>query len=298
MSQAARQAAIPGLPPQEFYPVDTLSAVQRYMSFKGAEGVSARTQEQYRSRLFPFAKVYPVVPTDPDEIARFLSTLQVDPVTRWDYRKHIIAFYHFLERRREVPEVTNLFPRIKAHRKVRRVLSPEELGRLFAMAQDYEDRAILTLLVDSKIRASELCGLTREDVYPDHIVVTGKTGQRSVPIKQETADMIGRLASQGPLFKVRGRPMTRAVLRQRVRDLMLRSGLDGKKLGPHILRHSSSVQHIMFGGDLLSLKEELGHSTTRMTEQYAALAFKDVKEKHEQVDVLGRLSKKDHREVK
>ncbi|GAJ16084.1 unnamed protein product, partial [marine sediment metagenome] len=38
------------------------------------------------------------------------------------------------------------------------------------------------------------------------------------------------------------------------------------------------------------LKEELGHTTTRMTEKYGALAFPQVKQKHQKVDVLGHIA--------
>jgi integrase len=268
----------------------TMDAVERYIAFKVAEGASSRTQEQYRGRLFPFAKAFPVLPLFPDEIAKFLSSLSLDPSTRWDYRKHIVSFYHWLEKRQEIPEIAKLFPRVKVPRKVRRVLSGEELSSLFKAARTFEETAILTLLIDSKIRASELCTLTRENVYEDHIVVTGKTGERNVPIQRETYELLGKLAEEGYLFKGKGGPMRREYLRVHVRDIMLRAGLDGKKLGPHILRHSSSVQHIMFGGDLLSLQKELGHTTTKMTEKYGELAERDVKVKHGQVNVLGHLT--------
>lgn len=273
-----------------YSPVGMADAIERYIQFKVAEGVSLRTQEQYRNRLNPFAKAFPIVPVNTDQIARFLAALDVDPETRWDYRKHIIAFYHFLEKREEIPVVSILFPKVRVPRKVRRVLSPEEMGRLFANAIGIQEKAMLTVLIDSKIRASELCSLTRENLFPDHIIVTGKTGQRTVPIRQETFDILSQLATEGPLFIVEGRPMNRHYLRVHIKKLMQRAGLEGEKLGPHILRHSSSVQHIMFGGDLMSLKEELGHTTTKMTEKYAALAFTQVKTRHEEVNVLGRIA--------
>ncbi len=270
--------------------ISTADVVEKYIAFKIAEGVSDRTVEEYRGRLGPFAKAFPTIPLDPDQIAQFLASLKVEHITRWDYRKHIIALYHFLERRKLVPEITKTFPRVKVPRKVRRVLSPEEMTSLFSNVKNITERAILTLLIDSKIRASELCSLTRENLHPDHIVVTGKAGQRSVPITLQTFTMLTFLAKSGPLFTVEGRPIKREYLRHKVQEIMFRAGLNGKKLGPQILRSSSSVQHIMHGGDLMSLKEELGHTTTRMTDQYAQLAFPEVKQKHGEVNVIGHIA--------
>jgi len=173
---------------------------------------------------------------------------------------------------------------------VRRTLSEEELRGLFAFAQDFQEKAILTLLIDSKIRASELVSLDREKVYPDHITVTGKTGEREVPVNPESYNILVQLAASGPLFRTNGKRMRRDYLRVVINRLMKRSGLEGKKLGPHLLRHSSSVQHMMFGGDLMSLKEELGHTQVSTTQIYAELASSQVKDVHRKVDVLGKIA--------
>jgi len=273
--------------------IDTCTAdlIEKYQVFKKAEGVSKRTIDQYNGKLGAFAKAFPALPLDPDIIAKFLGELEVDPETRWDYRKHIISLYHFLERRQIIPIITPNFPRVKLQRKTRRVLSEPEVMKLFDVADRFEDKVILTLLIDSKIRASELCSLTRENVFQDHILVTGKTGQRRIPISPLTFQMIDKLnISKGLLFTIEGRPMRREYLRIRVREIMEKAGLTGKRLGPHILRHSSSVFHIMHGGDLLSLQKELGHTSLKMTERYAQLAFTDVKQRHQEVNVIGRFA--------
>lgn len=272
--------------------ISTAEVVEKYITWKINEGVSKRTVEEYHGKLGAFIKAFPALPLLPDDIAHFLGQLKVDPLTKWDYRKHIIALYHFLEKRQIIPIITPSFPRVKVPRKVRRVLSLEEMQSLFAAAENFQERAILTLLIDSKIRSSELCTLTRENLFRDHIIVAGKTGERQVPINPETYDMLINLASDGLLFKVEGRPLKREYLRVTLKRLMHRAGLNGKKLGPHILRHSASVEHIMHGGDILSLKEELGHTTARMTEGYAQLAFPQVKQKHTEVNVLGHISPK------
>ena len=269
--------------------ISTADAVQSYINDRTAQGVSPRTLEGYHSRFKPFRLKYPILPLTREPVVEFLSSIQGTPENRWTYRKHLIALYHFLEQTKKIPKDLFTFPLVKVPKKVRRVLSEEEMRRLFSFAQDFTEKAILVLLIDSKIRAGELLTLTRENVYPDHIKVKGKTGERDVPIKPETYDMLVQLSSSGALFRFEGRPIRREYLRIMVRRLMHRAGLKGAKLGPHILRHSASKQHMVHGGDLLSLKEELGHSTTKMTEIYGQLSLTDVKKKHQQVDVLGKV---------
>lgn len=211
-------------------------------------------------------------------------------MTRWTYRKNLIALYHFLEERKRIPKDLFKFPRIKVPPRKRRVLNEEQLRQLFPFTQNFQEKAILTLLIDSKVRASELISLTRENTYRGHIIVDAKGGgQRQAPISTETYGMLIMLATKGPLFRVNGKPMNRNYLRLMVHRLMERSGLEGKKLGPHILRHSASVQHMRHGGDLKSLQGELGHTSTRMTDIYAELADTDIKEAHDRVNVLGKI---------
>lgn len=270
--------------------ISTAEVVEKYITWKINEGVSKRTVEEYRGKLGAFVKAFPTLPLHADLISDFLGKLQLDQETKWDYRKHIISFYHFLEKRQIIPIITPTFPRVKVPKKVRRVLSTDEMKSLFATAQNFQERAILTLLIDSKIRATELCTLTRENLFKDHIVVVGKTGQRQVPISSTSYEMLTNLSQEGFLFRVEGRRMTREYLRVHLKALMQRAGLNGKKLGPHILRHSASVEHILQGGDVMSLKEELGHSSVKMTEKYAHLAFPQVRELHDRVNVLGHIA--------
>ena len=268
----------------------TLDAVKAFIKSRQISGVTERTLRGYYYYFKPFILKYPALPTTTEQIEEFLGSLKVDLETKWSYNKTLKALYHFLEARKKIQKDLITFPRIKVPRKVRRVLTEEELRNLFAFAENFQEKAILHTLIDTKVRASELVSMTRERLYPDKVTVIGKTGERDVPLNRETYDMLCQLAASGPLFRLYGKPMKREYLRIILHRLMERSGLDGKRLGPQILRHSASVQHMMFGGDLLSLKEELGHTTTRMTEKYGALAFPQVKQKHQAIDVLGHIA--------
>ena len=270
--------------------ISTLDAIAAFVKSRKAQGVSELTVKDYYSLFKPFVFKYQALPLTVEPIEEFLASLQVGLERRWTYRRALVALYHFLEQRKKIPKDLVIIPPVKRPRKVRRVLTEEELRGLFPQAQDFQEKAILTLLIDSKVRASELVSLDREKVYPDHIIVTGKTGEREVPINPETYATLVQLAASGPLFRTNGKRMRRDYLRVVINRLMKRAGLEGKKLGPHLLRHSSSVQHMMFGGDLMSLKEELGHTQVSTTQIYAELSSSQVKEVHQKVNVLGKIA--------
>lgn len=272
--------------------ISTADAVKVFIRSREVMGVSKRTLAMYPSYFKPFIRRYPTLPLTPEPIDEFLGSLKIDQETRAAYRKELTALYRFLEKRRHIPNPMPDVTRIPIPRKVRRVLSEDELRRLFRFAGTPQEKAVLTTLIDTKVRSGELLSMTRERLYPDKITVMGKTEERDVPLMPETYQMLCQLASSGPLFRVNGKPMNREHLRVMLRRMMERSGLTGKKLGAHILRHSASVQHMMFGGDLMSLKEELGHTQVSTTQRYAELAFPDVKKRHGEIGVLGKLTGK------
>lgn len=270
--------------------IRTAEAVDSFIKSMTVQGVTKRTLQERGYQFKPFIGRFPMLPLTVEPLEEFLGSLQVGAETRWTYRKTIMALYHFLEQRKRIPKNLVTVPQIRVPKKVRRVLSEDDLRALFPGCKNFMEKAMLTVLIDAKLRASELCNLEREKVFPDHLVVTGKNGERSVPISPTTYDMLIQLATSGFVFRCEGRQLRREFLRVTMRRLMHDSGLTGAKLGPHILRHSTSVQHMVHGGDLLSLKEELGHQSTKMTEHYARLAFPQVKQKHAQVNVLGNIT--------
>src|SRR5262249_6755978 len=104
-----------------------------------------------------------------------------------------------------------------------------------------------------------------------------KTGKpRRVPIHPVVLKLlifIRRLNQPGPHVFLRHRkpPWHRARLAQRLRRAREAAGLpdDAKLYG---LRHAFGTRSILNGVDLKTLSELMGHTTTRMTEHYVALA--------------------------
>ena len=66
------------------------------------------------------------------------------------------------------------------------MLTGDDVVKILKIANNERDKAIIALLYDSGIRVGELLNMKIKDVYladePTHILVTGKTGPRKIPI--------------------------------------------------------------------------------------------------------------------
>jgi site-specific recombinase XerD len=152
------------------------------------------------------------------------------------------------------------------------------------------DRAIILTLVDTGLRATELCNLTigELDRQQRHIVVFGKASkERLVPMSSQTIQAIWRyLATRDlettmdePLFvTARQRPLERYQLRRLVVRIADRAGV--QNIYPHRFRHTFAINFLRNGGDIYSLQRILGHTTLEMVKNYLAIAEADVDAAH------------------
>jgi len=145
------------------------------------------------------------------------------------------------------------------------------------------DRAMLHLAVCAGLRVSELTGLRTDEVAPQSasIRVRGKgRRERALPLwKTTTAALRAWLAIRGPVaapevfVNARGEPFSRwgvaYVLRCHT-DTAARtcSTLHGKRVSPHVLRHTCAMVVLQATQDIRKVSLWLGHSNLTTTEVY------------------------------
>lgn len=171
--------------------------------------------------------------------------------------------------------------------------------RRFAMRRStsIRDRAILLLLIDTGLRASELCALTIADlelktgrITVRHGAAGGAKGGkgRFVYIGKATRRTVWRyLAARtdgedpaAPLILGRrDRPMNRDGLRLLIRSIGRRAGVP--KCHPHQFRHTFAISYLRAGGDVFTLQALLGHGSLDMVQHYARVAESDVERVHQ-----------------
>ncbi len=252
----------------------TRDAITRFCSGKGVVWRSQKTAKLYESVLGQFARHYPELPKSPEEIEAFLTSLDIAPYSQYTYFRILKAFYRWSNRRLKVPNPVKKIDPPSARRPRPRVLSLDELAQLL-LFPDFAERTkvLVHLLVDTGIRVGEAGSLTTRDVYRDSIVVRGKTGEREVPCTPSVCLSLLRLQSTtGPIWDVHIE-----TLKRWIREAMRECGLEGPKLGAHVLRHTFATY---WEGSDADLQTILGHSTPSMTLWYRQFRISRAKRDH------------------
>jgi integrase/recombinase XerD len=173
--------------------------------------------------------------------------------------------------------------------------------RKFAMRRPTanRDRALIVTLLDTELRASELCALTIGDVNQKtgrvevkhgvqggtkggkgrkgRVVYLGKSARRTLwryLAGREDGD-----DATAPLFLGRmHRPMNKGALRSLIAGLGEKAKVN--HCHPHLFRHTFALTYLQSGGDVFALQSLLGHSTLEMVQRYARIAQVDVEDAH------------------
>jgi site-specific recombinase XerD len=146
------------------------------------------------------------------------------------------------------------------------------------------DRTMLLLAIHAGLRVSELVGLDCGDVAlgtGGHLHIEGKgRKQRSVPLTPQTQAVLAAWLKergeqpQNPLFPTRtGRRLSRDAVERRVTLHAATAtqrcpSLKGKRLHPHVLRHSCAMSLLQAGVDSTVIALWLGHADVRSTAPY------------------------------
>lgn len=185
----------------------------------------------------------------------------------------------------------------KRARALPKVLSEDEVSRLFEAAETIEGPAglrlvaLLELLYSGGLRVSELVTLplaafSRAERY---LVVTGKGSKdRIVPLTPSALDAVAawkevredflpskasplRSRAERYLFpssSAKDGHLTRERFAQMLQDLAVKAGIDPSRVSPHVLRHAFATHLLANGADLRSLQTLLGHADVSTTEIY------------------------------
>jgi site-specific recombinase XerD len=140
------------------------------------------------------------------------------------------------------------------------------------------DRAIIYLLLDTGMRASELVGIERKDINftANKVKVLGKGNkERLLPFSDRTAKALSRhLASTvGTPF-----PFSRTTLTSIVARLGERASVN--ECYPHRFRHTFAIEYLRNNGDPYTLQFSLDHSTMTMVSRYVKIAQIDIDRVH------------------
>jgi site-specific recombinase XerD len=146
------------------------------------------------------------------------------------------------------------------------------------------DRALIVLALQAGLRVSEITSLSNADITLGagaHVSCTGKgRKQRAVPLTKPTQAVLRtwmdeRAGAPGdPLFPARtGRRLSRDAIERRIAIHAATAAascptLAGKKLHPHVLRHTCAMDLLRARVDTAVIALWLGHADIRSTDAY------------------------------
>lgn len=188
----------------------------------------------------------------------------------------------------------------RCEKRILPALSMDDVTRLIAACEHERDRAIVMVLVDTGIRASELIGMRGADVDLDgcRIRVHGKGRKdRYVFFSPHTGHAIAayyrRRGNPGAGDKIwlsttRPRPLTQSGLRQLLERLGARTGIENTN--PHSFRRTFAVTCLRNGMDIFKLSRLMGHEDIAILRSYLPLVDADSQEAHARYGPLNGLA--------
>lgn len=205
------------------------------------------------------------------------------------------SFFRFLKQTKVLKEdLADCVPSVAVwkHRTFPVFLSIQEMQKLLSSCNKnseigLRDFAVLMLLVQLGLRASEVCRLTLDDIDWDRseIIIHGKDlTETRLPILRDLGNALVAYLKHGrpdcsnrSFFICIGHPLrgfkSSAIVRSILRAALMRAGLNPEKKGAHLLRHSFAMQMLQQGATFQEIGAILRHKSISTTAIYAKVDF-------------------------
>lgn len=172
----------------------------------------------------------------------------------------------------------NSFPRPKKRKLLPKVLSREEIMKILNNVKNLKHYLLICVIYSSGLRISEVINLKREDVdtYKNLVWIRQGKGKKdrvtilSSKIKPKLLSYLCETSFKTPfLFEGRGKKYCK----KSVQNILSKASKSiGKKVNPHMLRHSFATHLLESGVDVRYIQKLLGHSKLETTQIYTHVA--------------------------
>ena len=279
-----------------------LPVLTRYRNYLEVERNASRyTVRNYTADLRDFLAflkeqgISSLEDVDRHTLRAYLSQLMSQQVAKTSIARRLSAirsFYRYLEREEMIthnPVATTSSP--KLDRRLPAFLTPEEMSRLLlapdtSTPQGQRDRALLELLYASGLRISELTSLELEQLNletkeirvwgkggKERIVLIGEPAARAITLylNQGRPELLGTKKNHNLFLNQQGERLTQRGI-QKLLPAYARKADIGKRVHPHMLRHTFATHLLDGGADLRVVQELLGHASLASTQIYTHIS--------------------------
>ena len=218
--------------------------------------------------------------TDAETIREFLSHLLDSGLAPGSVNMYNAAIRFLLEVTMDVAVNHKRVPRLRETRKLPRVLSKDDIRRIFARVENLQHRALLMTIYGGGLRVSEACDLRVRDIDSASMRIFVEDGKRgkdrytllsgvNLDILREYWRAYRPRHPEGWLFLNAdgSRSFCKRVIQNAFAQAHWEAGIQ-KKATVHTLRSSFATHLLEDGVDFFTVKRLLGHSDMSSTTRY------------------------------
>ena len=276
----------------------TDAAIENFLHMETEKEVRPNTLTAYRGDLL--------------NLQKFADGRDVNKKLMIAYKEHLATNYRtetanrrlrtarlFLKQNGEQEAVVKPVP-------VKRNLTPENLmtvsdfDRMLRYADKMNrprEKVIMQVIAGTGIRFNELQYITVEAVKAGVTTVQNKGAIRDVPLQPVKKILQTYCKEQGItegiIFRTRyGNPISNSQLSRELKKIAGAARVSKARIHPHGFRHLFAVNYLESGGDVMELKNILGHQSLDTTSIYTRLTAKQLGAKMQAHNVLNKLQKK------
>lgn len=271
--------------------------VQTYLTFKRVQGASDSTIKLYKLILGRFCAEVgkPLKDIETIDIILYLNDLKelrgLQNSSLENCRMIICGFLRWCFKNKILQtDITDGVTKIKNDSRPREALNPQEMARVRDACTTPRETALIDFLYSTGCRASELISIDRNAVDWQHseVLVRGKGGKyRTLYINGRAAvslqNYLKTRSDDNPaLFATDRKPIHR-MQKRNIEKILQKIGERaniGKRLFPHLIRHTVATDALMHGMSINEVQEFLGHSKIETTLIYARNSREALKADH------------------
>lgn len=185
------------------------------------------------------------------------------------------SFFKWLSEELEVCETnpTNGVSGVKVAREARSYIPIEEMNKIISTVGDKRDLAIVLTMAIGGLRVGEVVTLQKRDYQTDRLLIHGKGNKERIisvsgKLKQALDEYIEEYRiKDGNLFVSKSTldGITANGVRYIVNQISMETGI---KLHPHLFRHTAATYAYQGTGDIVAVRDLLGHNSISTTNIY------------------------------
>ncbi len=239
-----------------------------------------------------------VLEVSDEQISDYLFELKKKSGLSESYFKTTVYGLRYLFRLYSREDKLIKLPGIPRKKQLPVILSQQEVKKLLLSPDKFKDRFMIALIYSAGLRMGELQKLERTDIDVERMLIHIRQGKgqkdRYVVLSKLIAAKFGKYCREYKIEKYvfpgqkQGNYISRTTVRKIIKTALIKCGIE-KNINTHSLRHSFATHMLENGIDIVTVKEQLGHSDINTTMLYLQVALLERKTAVSPLDFLNEI---------